>query len=425
MKIKKYLFVFYFFALNLCTFGAESNFINLKNILSGVWCNEILNQNVIPMKKIIFFHAFYEYSPNIIASRTFCESPNDINTSPISVLLKKGFGGYNSPMRSAEALYFYDKILDVFYSWNGYQKHQLSVVFDPKKEKIYSLQLTKENLERLKSIRKYGKGLEELSDYADSVVWFSCNKADAILNEDLVSRKRRGNLIFYTLLPLQKPLEKIASSFDVRAYMNADINRFNPGEMQNFRKRLISYLGECTLEFSGKRELRVYVNLSDCLSMTYYDRNIDSSLSNMNRTAIDLLAPNGISKEQERGEKYYYYVPFTKLRVRYAVNDSFLIYYTSEQWIKDNPESDFRNEKHAYIGKEDKDGNFIFYSGKEAAQDIKDLCNTNEYGHIISMKKDLEPRFKMKFGENEIIMWILRDGKWHQNFRMTRVLGGK
>lgn len=419
MKIKKYLLVLYFFALNLCAFGAEPNFINLNNILSGIWCRDYLFKDKPYKHKGIIFSVFYEFSPSIIVFQEF--STNGLNITTSSVLESGFLGPYSRPTRNLVSCYLYDEILNLYYGWNGYdiKQYRQFIVFEPKMRKLYSFKLTNENIERLKSNRRDGKNITELLEYADLVVDFDYDKAD------ICFKRYQGNLIFGIKIPLQKPLEKIASSFDVRAYMNAIVRESNPGEMQNFRKRLISYLGECTLEFSGKRELRVYVNLSDCLSMTYYDRNIDSSLSNMNRTAIDLLAPNGISKEQERGEKYYYYVPFTKLRVRYAVNDSFLIYYTSEQWIKDNPESDFRNEKHAYIGKEDEDGNFIFYSGKEAAQDIKDLCNTNEYGHIISMKKDLEPRFKMKFGENEIIMWILRDGKWHQNFRMTRVLGGK
>lgn len=399
--------------LSLRAFSDEFNFAKFDEAISGIWIREFFFKGNPDGLKGIDFSAFYEFSPNIIAFQMF--ETNGLDITPLSVM-EKGFVGYNRPSRSLRSCYFYDEILDVFYSWNGYdkKKYQQFIVFEPETEKLYSLQLTKENIERLKSIRKDGNGLNELSECADLVVNFNGDKADVHL------KRYQGNLIFGIIIPPKKPLEKVASSFDVKAYMNAHADEMNPGKIHNLRKRLISYFGKCTLEFSGGRELSVYVNLSNSFSMTYYDKGTDSNLSNMNRAAIDLFAPNGISESQDGICKHYYYVPFVKFYAPYATDGSTLLLYTSDQWIKDTPESGFRSVKHAYIGKEDKEGNFVFYSGKEPAKNIDDLCNTGEYGYVISMKKGLEPKFKIKFGEDEIIMWILKDGKWWQNFRMIR-----
>lgn len=422
-RMKKMLICILSFVLGLCAFSDEPNFAKFKELVSGVWSNEINDPNSSYVKKVIFFPVFYEYSPNIIAFKAFVESVTDINTSLESVW-EKDFDGYDLPKVSMETFYLYDEILDVYYSWNGYQKYQLSIIFEPKTEELYSLQLTKENIERLKFIRKDGRGLNELSDYADSIIGFDGNKAKVVLNEDLASRKRRANFIFYTLISPQKPLEKIASSFDVKTYMNVRADLMIPDKMKDLQKRLISYFGECTLEFSGRRELRVYLNLGEEVSMTYYDKNTKGDLSNMNRGAIDLLAPNGIPENQKR-IKYYYCVPFTKLRLLNLIDGGgFLVFYISEEWVKDSPESDFRKEERMYVGKEDEEGNFVFYSGKEPYKKIEDFCITNEYRQMVSMKKGLEPKFKMKFGGDEIIMWILKDGKWRQNFRMSRSPSG-
>lgn len=400
---------------------ASSSYQELKKVLSGVWAGEL--QNYKYEERRITFSAFYEFAPNIIMEHSYIKilynntlgqeyltrsNDNVSKINPLSHYEIWDYGFKNGRGYQRCNTYIYDEELDAFYVGTAFLLKDLRflVVFDVKDKKLYSFLQSAENIERLKTIRKYGKSISEMSEYAYTIITFQDKRANLLLN------KAQSTLPFFTLFKEPYFLEKIVDNYDSNIIANLLAKRFTDKKRKKLWTDLCKLFGDWRLSFNEKHSFDAYINLGQTISMAYFLKEPSSKLSGTSKNLKAADSPGFANN--------YLSVSFKKFFVHKFSNGIPFIILESEKWFKQTQSSAFEGIENLYIGVEESNECFIFYTSDHKIEFDSELYIQDEDMNILGLKKNLIPAYKIKFGVDNVNIWQMKDGRWNEYAILTR-----